>query len=102
MRLFNLNESTTKTVAEATWTYRLHLKDVFKNYQEEKINLKQAKMLIAKRITKFLDNEEIDSNAAEALGEIVKLINQEGEVEKIDDIINSLYDIADEYSILVK
>lgn len=102
MRLFNLNESVTKEISEATWKYRLHLKDIFKNFQDEKINLKQAKSLIASRINKFLDKEELDSNAEDALKELVKLISDEGNVEKIDDLINTLYDIADEYSILIR
>jgi hypothetical protein len=102
MRLFDLSNPDNKKITEATWTYRLHLKDIFKNFQDEKINLKQAKILIGKRIKKFLDAEELDSNAEAALGEIVKLINSEDEVVKIDDLINTLYDIADEYSILVK
>ena len=102
MRLFNLTESVTKEISEATWKYRLHLKDIFKNFQEEKIGLKQAKAMISQRINKFLDKEELDSNVEDAMSELVKLINREGEVEKIDDLINTLYDIADEHSILIR
>lgn len=102
MKLFDLSNSVTKEINEVTWAYRLHLKDIFKNFQAEKINLRHAKIQIAKRIEKFIEQHPIDDDAKAALSELVKLIKTEGKVEKIDDLINNLYDIADEYSILVK
>lgn len=102
MRLFDLNENVTKEITEATWKYRLHLKDVFKKFQDSRINLSQAKSLIAKRIEKFLADEELDDSAEEALNELIALIKKESDVVKIDDLINTLYDIADEHSILVR
>lgn len=102
MKLFDLSETITSQVNEVTWKYRLHLKDIFKNFQAEKVDLRQAKALIAKRIKTFVAEHPIDDDAKDALKSLVQRISAEGNVEKIDDLINSLYDIADEFSILVK
>lgn len=102
MKLFDLNNSVAQAVTEVTWAYRLHLKDIFKNFQSEKINLKQAKSQIAARIERFVTEHPIDDDAKKALLELSKLIKAEDNVDMIDDLVNNIYDIADEYSILVK
>lgn len=102
MRTLNINSNNINKIVEETWTHRLHLKDVFKNFQDEKINLNQAKSLIVTRIKKFIESNEINDNAKLALQGLINVLKSEDDVYKIDDLINNLYDIADEHSILVK
>lgn len=104
MRLFNLQETVTKELNEVTWSYRLHLKDVFKSYQAQKISLKQAASIIVKRINQFLnDNDTLPEDAKTAFTDIMNSIANATEIDVIDQLIGiNLYDIADEYGVLVK
>lgn len=103
MRLFNLQESVTNQLNEVTWKYRLHLKDVFKSYQAQKISLKQATSLIVKRLEQFLQNDTLPEDAKSAFTDIMNTIANATDIDVIDQLIGiKLYDLADEYGVLVK
>jgi hypothetical protein len=103
MRLFNQTELS-KGLNEVEWQYRLHVKDIFKNFQAEKINLKQAKSLIVSRVTKFLDqNETLPEDAKKALIDFKDTLKGESDIDALDQLIGiKFFDIADEFKILVK
>ena len=104
MRLFNLTEQVTKDLNETSeWNFRLRLKDIFKNFQDQKIDLKHAKAQIASRILSFAKKEtDLGDKVIDSLMALVKKVKDEGDALKIDDLINSLYNIADQNAILVK
>lgn len=104
MRLFDLSESITQDLNEVTWSYRLHLTDIFKRFQSGKLTLEQATTVIIMRITEFLNsNSTLDDDAKVALKELSNKIKETEDIDQIDDLIgNDLFDIADKYSIQVK
>jgi len=106
MRLFNLSEQVSQELEQlnekSEWNFRIRLKDIFYNFQNQKIDLKHAKAQIASRIISFVKKEELDDKTENALRDIVKNVKAEGDAMKIDDLINSLFNVADANAILVK
>lgn len=102
MKIIKLSEEITKDLTEAKWDHRLHLKDIFRNFQSDKVDVKHARALIASRIAKFVAGAGISDKAKEALLALKKKISGEGDAIEIDNLVNQIYDIADANSILVK
>lgn len=102
MNIINISENITKDLTEGKWEFRLRLKDIFRNFQDQKIDLKHAKAQIASRIAKFVKENPLGDNVKSTLMKLKAKITGEEDAIEIDDLVNSLYDIADDNSILVK
>ena len=102
MRIFKTSQLVQATITEETWKHKLHLKDIFSMFQSEKITLTAAKKKIAERIKAFIADNELSDTLVSDIESLAKKISTEDNIEKIDDIINNLYSIADKHLILIK
>jgi len=103
MRLFNLSEQVTKEIREkAGPKFTLRLTDIFSNYQDHKIEFNHAKAQISSRINSFIKKEDLKDSTIDSLTTILGKIKQEEDPLKVDDLINSIYTVADANDILIK
>lgn len=102
MRIFDLEQGS--VITEVKWQFSIRLRDIFKNFQSGSLTLGKAKDLIVSRIEKFISaNSTLETNAKEALEDLVDKLKSTQNLDVIDQIIgNTLFDIADEFEILVK
>lgn len=104
MRLFDLQEGPMERVDEVKWQYSIRLRDIFKTFQNGNLTISKARDIIVKRIEKFIsDNNSLDDNAKEAFKDLSDKLDSTEDLDVLDQLIgNTLFDIADEFEILVK
>ena len=107
MRLFKLSEDIKKEINKEiddkkNIKFKIVLKDIFYSYQKGKLKLAEAKTKIINRLNVFLKTDKLTQKIKDDINIIIDKVKSENNPEKIDDIINTLYNIADKNDILIK
>ena len=80
----------------ANWEYHINLKEIWEEYDEDKIDVETAGKKVAKVLKSLKANAEIDSYLLDELDEVIYLFehNCEGE-EEFNFAMRELYDWGD-------
>lgn len=79
----------------SNWVYKINFVDLWKAYDEKKLNSTEVGIEIAKRLKKLIPNLKIDDDDIYRLEEIIDEFEYIENTEHFDYVLSTLYDWAD-------
>ena len=93
------------------WEYKIEMKDINKDYEEEKITFIELIDKVSEKITIFVNEnktklDDLNEDIAEELEELIEGLDDlseedEPSMERYNEILAELYLIADDYNIWI-